>query len=220
MAVLPIAVAVSVLGLALVVLLSPWYMHAALDLAGAARNLGLTTAQAWAASDRTVSELLFGPGTFAFNGPDGRPFYDAGEAAHMADVRIVLYAFLGVVTIFGAILVGTLVRGRRDPIVWRGVARGGLWLAIGLIVAGIVAALAFDRLFEMFHALLFPGGNFTFDPASQRLVQLYPLAFWQLTAAAMGVIGVAVGLGLWFLGRGRARAFEASGQASAAQGLE
>ena len=36
--------------------------------------------------------------------------------------------------------------------------------------------------FSFFHGLFFAAGTWTFDPATDRLVQLYPEAFWTLAA--------------------------------------
>jgi integral membrane protein (TIGR01906 family) len=205
---LPAATAVAVIGLALLLLLTPVYMHAALDMAGAPGHLGLSPSETHAASDRTVGELLFGPATFAFAGPDGRPFYDPTEAGHMRDVRVVLFGFLGLAAVSGAFVAAWVLRRRHEPAVWRAVSRGGFSQAAGLLVIGLFAFLAFDVAFELFHRVLFPGGNWAFDPSAQRLVQLYPLQFWQLSAAALGAIGVAAGLLLWIIGRRRAQALE------------
>jgi integral membrane protein (TIGR01906 family) len=211
LALLPAAAAVAVLGVALVLLLSPLYMHAALDLTGAPGYVGLSSSETHAVSDQTVGELLFGPATFAFAGPDGRPFYDSAEAGHMRDVRTVVFVFLGIAVLSGGLLAASVLRGWREPAVWRAVARGGISLAIGLLAIGAFAWVAFDVAFELFHALLFPGGNWAFDPSAQRLVQLYPLQFWQLSAAALGAIGVAGGLALWIVGRHRAQALHVDG---------
>jgi len=204
-ALLALATAVSVLALALLTLLLPAYMHPALDLAAAPNALAMTSEEARAMSDRTVTELLFGPGTFRFEDPSGQTFYGAAEAAHMQDVRLVLYAFLSLALASGALLLITALRARRDPSIWQAIARGGAGLAVGLGVVGAFALLAFNVAFELFHQLLFPGGNWVFDPASQRLVQLYPLAFWQLTAAALGVLGIGGGLAVWAVAGRRAR---------------
>jgi hypothetical protein len=59
----------------------------------------------------------------------------------------------------------------------------------------------------MFHRILFPGGNFSF-PADSLLIQLYPYAFWQLSAGALGVLGIVGGLVVWWLARRRARSLE------------
>ena len=47
---------------------------------------------------------------------------------------------------------------------------------------GVVALVAFDTLFEVFHEIFFPAGSYLFDPATERLVQLFPFEFWQETA--------------------------------------
>jgi hypothetical protein len=205
---IPLATAFVILALALLMLLSPIYIHPALEASAAPATLGVPTNTAFALSDRTVAELLLGPGSFDFAGPDGRPFYDPAERGHMQDARVVLWLFLGVCALSAVLLAGSLLRTGGEARVWRAVARGGGSLAIGLVVAGAVATVAFELAFELFHRLLFPAGNWQFDPSTQRLVQLYPLAFWQLSAAAMGVLGVAGGVTAWLVGRRRARALE------------
>ena len=50
--------------------------------------------------------------------------------------------------------------------------------AIGTLVVGIAGVLAFGPAFELFHQLLFPAGSYIFDPATDRLVQLFPERFW------------------------------------------
>ncbi|HUG47230.1 MAG TPA: DUF1461 domain-containing protein [Candidatus Limnocylindria bacterium] len=206
------ATALLLLGLALGLLLLPLYMHPALDAAGSAGWLGVSREAAHALSDRTVAELLFGPGTFAFSGPDGRPFYGAAEQTHLRDVRLVLYAFLAVCAASGAALALAYGRHSRRALVWRAVGRGGALLVAAILVVGLFALVAFELAFDLFHRILFPGGNWAFDPASQRLVQLYPLAFWQLTAAVLGVLAASAGAGMWLIGRTRARSLEAAGE--------
>ena len=91
-----------------------------------------------------------------------------------------------------------IARGRRDQggtvRTWRAVRIGALALVIGLVVAGGLALVAFDVLFEVFHTLLFPGGSYTFDPSTGRLVQLFPFRFWQETAILVGIVAVILGL--------------------------
>ncbi len=48
--------------------------------------------------------------------------------------------------------------------------------------------VAFDALFETFHRIFFAGGSYTFDPATERLVQLFPFQFWQETAIVVGAV--------------------------------
>ena len=57
-----------------------------------------------------------------------------------------------------------------------------------------LSLVAFDTLFEVFHQLFFAGGSYTFDPATERLVQLFPFAFWQESAVALGVVAIVVAI--------------------------
>jgi hypothetical protein len=205
---LAIATAVCLLAFALLLLLTPIWTHWAIAASGGT-NIATTDQAAFDLSDRTVGELLAGPADFDFAGPDGGPIYSRDEAAHLRDARLVLYAFLGLAAA-GALLLGTtLLRRPTDPSVWRAVGGGGAALAIVLAVVGAFAALAFGAAFELFHQLLFPGGNYAFDPTTSRLVALYPLGFWQLSAAALGVLGIGGGLAAWLIGRRRAARLEA-----------
>ena len=54
--------------------------------------------------------------------------------------------------------------------------------------------MAFDQLFETFHRIFFPAGSYLFDPTTDRLVQLFPFAFWQETAMVVGVAIIVVAL--------------------------
>jgi integral membrane protein (TIGR01906 family) len=200
-----LSTAVLLLAFAVAVLFTPLFMHPALDQAGSATWLGVGAGQAHQLSDQTVAEVLLGPATFTFTGPDGARFYDADEAAHLRDVRLVLGGFVLVALLAGGLLAISLARGWNDRSTWAAVARGGLGLAVGMAVVGAVAVIAFDAVFEVFHRILFAGGNWSFDPTSQRLVQLYPLSFWQLAAAGLGVLTIGGGLLTWAIARRRAR---------------
>jgi integral membrane protein (TIGR01906 family) len=202
----PLATMLSIGALGLLVLLTPLYIHTALDVSGAPATLGLSAELTHSYSDQTINDLVFGPGTFEFAGPDGTAFYSPDERSHMRDVRTVLYGFLALSALAAVLLAVVLVRRRADRTVTRAIGRGGVILVVGTVVLGIFAAVAFDAAFELFHRLLFPGGNFSFDPTTQRLVQLYPFAFWQLSAAAMAILLIAGGATAWFFGRRRAHA--------------
>lgn len=189
---------VSVLCVALLLLLTPIWTHAAIDASGGWQVTGDRTT-AYALSDRLVGELFTGPGTFGDLAPN--------EAAHMRDVRVVLYGFLGL-SALSALYVGVvLFRRRTESAVWHAVARGGLVLAGVLVALGIFAALAFDAAFTLFHEIFFPGGNWAFSVTS-TLIRLYPTDFWQLTAAALGILGIGGGLAVWALARRRAMHLE------------
>jgi integral membrane protein (TIGR01906 family) len=197
----PIATMLTIGAVALLLLFTPIYLHPALDAASAPTWLGMSGRVTHDYSDRTVAELLFGPATFEFAAPDGSPFYDVSERGHMRDVRVVLYGFLAISAVAAGLLAAVTYRRRADGAVLRAISRGGAWLAVGTILIGVFAALAFDTAFELFHEIFFPGGNFSFDPTTERLVQLYPIAFWQLTTAVLGLLLVVGGALTWFVAR-------------------
>ncbi len=122
-------------------------------------------------SDRTVTELLVGPGTFQFvwwpcddvsSCAFGPPLYTPDEAAHLRDVRLVLWSFLGLALTSAILMPVAIARRPNDAVRWRAVARGGGALTVLIVVLGVVGALAFEPAFELFHRLLFPGGNWAF----------------------------------------------------------
>jgi integral membrane protein (TIGR01906 family) len=73
---------------------------------------------------------------------------------------------------------------------------------VAIAVVGVFAVFAFDAAFEVFHRLFFGAGTYTFDPATSKLVQLFPDAFWSQTAIIVGVVILSVALlTAWQAGR-------------------
>jgi hypothetical protein len=201
-----LATALVIMGVTVAILLTPAYTHAALGSAGSSSILGLSQAQVEAVSDLTIGEMLRGPATFAFSATPGGPaFYDAGEASHLRDARTALYGFVALVAASVVVLAVTLARHRRQAWPWRAVASGAAILAGGLALVGIFLAVAFDAAFELFHRLLFPGGNYSFDPLTERMVQLYPTPFWEMTAMTLAVLAIGLSAAVWLLARRLAR---------------
>jgi hypothetical protein len=155
-------------------------------------------------SDRSVATLVLG-GDFDLTGPGGAPFYTPDEQAHLADARLLLWALL----VGGGIAVAGIAWRLRTPATrpttWRAVSRGGASAALAVVVIGLAGLVAFEPLFELFHRIVFPGGNWAFDPRTSNLVALYPYPFWQLTAAALGVLIALLGFATWFSARRLAR---------------
>jgi integral membrane protein (TIGR01906 family) len=57
--------------------------------------------------------------------------------------------------------------------------------------------LLFDTAFTLFHQLFFAEGTWTFDPATDRLVQLFPYQFWTETSVAVAVVGLVLTTAVW-----------------------
>lgn len=190
-------VAVLVAG-ALVILLLPPVTHAGLGVAGSAAWLGVPPEVATGWSDATVGALLGDAARIGPLLPDGTPLFGASEEAHLRDVRTIARLVL-VLGAAGAVTLAVLLRRRatRDAAA-RAIRTTAGVVAVGTVLLGLVAAVAFEAAFTLFHQILFPGGNWAFDPSAARLVRLYPTAFWQAMAAGLGVLLVVGALGARF----------------------
>jgi integral membrane protein (TIGR01906 family) len=76
---------------------------------------------------------------------------------------------------------------------------------VGVVIGGFIALFAFDAAFEVFHRLFFAGGTYLFDPRTDRLVQLFPFAFWDETTMALGAMIIVLALLVAFVAGRRAR---------------
>lgn len=186
--------AIVIIGVAAAILLLPPLMNLGLEIAGSAAILGMAPDVARRASELSVQELLIGPGAFTFAAtPGGAAFYGPAEAGHMQNVRIVVYGFFGLV-VAAAIAVALSVRGMSRPEALRAVRLGAAGLVVVFAAIGIGLIVAFDALFTLFHRIVFPGGGWQFDATTQRIVQLYPTAFWEFAAGALAGISLVIGL--------------------------
>ena len=156
-----------------------------------------------AVTDAVLGEVYLGPGTFT-QSVDGAPVFNVKERAHMADVRGIVVAFFVLVLAAAAVLVAVGIRSRGAGWYWRAVARGAAILAVGAVVVGIAFALVFDQAFTLFHDLFFAAGTWSFDPATDRLVQLFPYDFWTETSVAIALVGLLLTVGTWAFARRRA----------------
>ena len=205
-----LATAIALTGFAIVLFFNPLWVEAEQARARADLYTGFTPDQVRAVTAAIVREVYLGPGTF-LQAVDGVPVLGPRERAHMADVRTVYLAFLALVALAMAVLVVGRSRSRDGASFWRSVARGAAVLALGAAVAGVAFLLFFDAAFELFHRLFFAGGTYTFDPATERLVQLFPDQFWTETTVAIAAVGMVLTGGTWFLARRRADRFERAG---------
>jgi integral membrane protein (TIGR01906 family) len=186
-----LATAIVIVAVAILPFLTPLWVAFEQGRSEAEAWTGFTTAELRTATDAILADLVFG-GDFAVE-VRGTPVLEAREQAHMADVRTV---FRGLWALAAISVVGLILASRRRDRAgtWRAVRGGALGLTVGVVIAGVVALVAFDQLFETFHRIFFPAGSYLFDPRSDRLVQLFPFSFWQETAIVVGVVIVVIGL--------------------------
>jgi len=153
-------------------------------------------------TDSVLREVFLGPGTFT-QAVDGAPVFSARERAHMADVRGIVVVFFGLALAGVVLLLAGGILARGSGWYWRAVARGAAILAVGAVAVGTAFALVFDQAFTLFHGLFFASGTWTFDPATDRLVQLFPYDFWTETSVAIAVILLLLTLATWAFARRR-----------------
>jgi uncharacterized membrane protein len=103
-----------------------------------------------------------------------------------------------------AVLVVLVATNRRRAWLWRAIAFGSGALTLAGVAGGVAVVFFFDAAFLLFHLVFFPQGNFSFDPRTQRLTQLFPDQFWTETAAAIAITGAALAVAVTVLAWRRA----------------
>jgi integral membrane protein (TIGR01906 family) len=188
-----LSTAVVVLALAVLPFLNPAWVAFEQGRSQAAAWTGFAPDDLRAASNAILFDLVIGPPGFDV-AVDGVPVLSEAERGHMRDVR---GAFAGFAILAGLALLW-LVAARRiaraGPDFWRPVRAGAIGLLGTIVVLGVVAAVAFDAAFDLFHRLLFAGGTWSFDPATDRLVQLFPMQFWFETSIVVGLVVLSLAL--------------------------
>jgi integral membrane protein (TIGR01906 family) len=192
-----IATCLVLLGLAMAVFFNPWFVAFEQERSDAAAIAGYTPDELRRATDGILGDLYLGSGDFAVT-VGGSPVLDERERAHMRDVRAVFAAFWLAVALAAVVVALARIRSRGAAWFWRAIAAGATTLGIVVVGLGLVATVAFEALFELFHRLFFAGGTYLFDPRTERLVQLFPFAFWFetsiLLAGTIVVLAIAVRL--------------------------
>lgn len=191
-----VAAAVVVVAIAILPFLSPVWVAFEQGRTNAAALTGFSEADLRTATNSILHDLVLGPPEFAVE-VAGAPVLDERERSHMRDVRGVFGVF-GLLAAAAAVGLVVLVVGARrmghPERASSAIGAGMRWLIGGIVVAAVIVTVAFDVAFDIFHRLFFPGGSYTFDPGSDRLVQLFPFAFWSETTIVLGavIIGLAV----------------------------
>lgn len=199
-AAIAIATALVITGVTIALFFNPAWVSFAQGRADAAAFTGWTAGQVDAVTREIVLEVWSGPGTY-LQEVDGEPIFDDRERSHMVDVRGVVLAFYALVAAGVAVLLVAGVLSRRSRSFWRAVALGAGGLAVGALVVGGAFLVFFDLAFTLFHQLFFAPSTWTFDPATDRLVQLFPYQFWTETSVAIAAVGLGLTLGVWAAAR-------------------
>ena len=177
--------------MAVTLFLNPLWIGFEQERSGVSAITGYSSDQVRSVTDSILADLFVGPPTFDAM-VSGQPVLHAAERSHMADVRNVL---LPATVSFGAavaVLTGLVAAYRRRAWFWRAVAVGSGALAMAGVVVGLAVLFFFDAAFLAFHLAFFPQGNFSFDPRTQRLTQLFPDQFWTETSIAVAMTGITI----------------------------
>jgi integral membrane protein (TIGR01906 family) len=199
-----VAASIVVIAIAILPFLTPAWVSFEQGRTHAAGLTGFTDDELALATNAILHDLVLGPPDFAV-AVGGVPVLEERERAHMRDVRGVFGAFFLLAGLAAVGLVALVAGARRmghTERAWSAIATGMRGLIVGIIVAGVISSVAFDAVFELFHRLFFPAGSFTFDPRTDRLVQLFPFDFWSETTIVLGVVIVIVAA-LVSIGAGR-----------------
>ncbi len=221
--VIAIATAAVILAASVAPFLSPAWVSFEQDRVGAAALTGFSEPELHRVTNAILADLVLGGGDFrvtAGGTAGSAPVLNDRERSHMLDVRGVFRGFDLLAIASLAILAVAAWRSRNDAAprsrVWRSFRRGAQGLAVGVVVAAGMALVAFDAAFAVFHSLFFAQGTFDFDPRTNRIVQLFPDAFWSETTIAVGVVAIVAALAIASVARGRGAVAAEPGAAEAA----
>lgn len=198
-----VAAVIAILGVAVAFFFNPLWIGFEQERSGVPAITGYTSDQVRAVTGSILGDLFLGPAAFDV-AVDGQPVLDAAERSHMVDVRNVL---LPVVIIFGvaiAVLAALFAVHRGRPWFWRGIALGSGALGLAGLVVGVSVLFFFDAAFLAFHLVFFPQGNFSFDPRTQRLTQLFPDQYWTETSIGLAIVGLTIAVVVAVAARQRA----------------
>lgn len=181
--------AVLVIGaLAVLPYLTPAWVGFGQSRAGAEALTAFTTDQLRTVTGQILEDLVIGPPDFDVT-LDGVAVLKEAEREHMRDVRGVFVGFFSAAAMAGIVLVALFAAARHPDTrrrLWHRLELTGYAATVGTLGLGVAGLLLFDAAFRLFHEVFFPGGNWQFDPQTDRLVQLFPESFWVESTIAVG----------------------------------
>lgn len=155
---------------------------------------GFTTAERirWANVSREYLLTDAGGDYFSqYSLADGSPLYNEREVKHMVDVQAIAQKGMQILAGLGILYLGgcAFLFWKDRPTLGRTLSTASLG-TIGLwILVLTVVALAWDRMFILFHHVFFTGETWLF-PYTDTLIRLFPVTFWQdgFAAAVIGML--------------------------------
>ncbi len=217
-----VAAALVIVALAILPFLNPVWVGFAQGRAQAESWTGFTTEQLGAVTNPILADLVVGPPDFDVT-LDGVPVLKEAEREHMRDVRGVFAGFFAVAAGAAVVLAVLFLTARGSGArarFWRRLEKAGVVIALGTVVGGVLGLLFFDSAFMLFHEIFFPGGNYLFDPRTDRLVQLFPEQFWVESTVGVGVVVIGLSLLMTWVARRRRVALAARAGVAASLGVQ
>jgi integral membrane protein (TIGR01906 family) len=200
---------VAAAGVAVAVLLMPWFTSVGVRAAGAPAIPGLGKSAALDAAEAARRYATGRIDALPERIGDG-PAFDEATVKHLDDVRRVVIAVRWV-TVAALVALWNLVAHAVAHGTQAELARGLRWGGRALLAFAAVLALAgladFSSTFVVFHEVFFPQGGWLF-PDDALIIQLFPERFWALGGAALTGLVVLSGVVLLLASRFVRRLFE------------
>jgi len=133
-----------------------------------------------------------------------RSFYTPEENSHIQDIKLLLiqeriiFRYLVILTLLLTIVYW---QRRRRKQTMQLIANVGRALTVSLLLLLVIVPLTFFQLFNLFHQLFFPQGNWLFDPAASLLIQIYPPEFFLFFALGWLFAALITSVFIWLLAR-------------------
>ena len=129
-----------------------------------------------------------------------RELFNDKEVSHMRDVKRLVWGVYLLAAVSGVYLLVSVVLGfagqrSRYPgtLARRAAWGGGVTVAL-LVLFGLLATVAFDALFLLFHRISFANDFWQLDPRRDYLIILFPQGFWFDATLWFALRAIAAGL--------------------------
>lgn len=130
------------------------------------------------------------------------PVFNARETEHMRDVKslfVLVNRAQEVSAVYLLLYTAVFFLWARDGSVRQLAAQSLIGLGMGIAVlgaVGVVAAFGFESAFERFHVIAFSNDLWRLDPATDRLIQMFPEPFWRDMTIVLGAMCAAEALAI------------------------